>query len=327
VKERSTTHAATDPTPPGVATPPSAPRATRVSQWESLEEIPYVGIFLEQICIILSDRMGLIGSVLLLSFVLMAVFAPYIAPYDPLARHSDAQGHLMRTRPPTARHWLGTTSYGRDVLSQVIHGSRVAITVGFISSICIVMIGTNMGLHAGYWGGWVDASLMRLTDVIYGIPFLPFAIILVTLIRPSVWTIILAIVLLLWRFSARIIRSQVLSLRERPFIKAARAAGASHWRIIYVHIAPNVLPMSFLYMAFGVAFAVLVEASLSFLGLGDPEVVSWGSILHYAFVSGGMRRAWWWTFPPGIAIALFVLACFMIGRAYEEVINPRLRAY
>jgi peptide/nickel transport system permease protein len=307
--------------PPGVR-----PQQT-FSYWETLEEIPYLGIFIEQVRIILSDRTGLIGSVLLVAFVLLAIFAPYIAPYDPLARHSDPDGVLLRTRPPSAQHWFGTTSYGRDVLSQVIHGSRVAITVGFISSICIVLIGTNMGLHAGYWGGWIDATLMRLTDVLYGIPFLPFAIILVTLMRPSIWTIILAIVLLLWRFSARIIRSQVLSLRERPFVKAARAAGAGHWRIIYVHIAPNVLPMSFLYMAFGVAFAVLVEASLSFLGLGDPEVVSWGSILNYAFISGGMRRAWWWTFPPGIAIALFVVSCFMIGRAYEEVINPRLRSY
>ncbi|MFQ5828688.1 MAG: ABC transporter permease [Candidatus Methylomirabilia bacterium] len=324
MSQHSTTRVA-----PGQAQAPAAPATPHrvVSRWERLEEIPYLGIFIEQVRIILSDRMGLMGSLLLVAFVLLAILAPYIAPYDPLARHSDPDGLLLRTRPPSAQHWLGTTSYGRDVLSQVIHGSRVAITVGFISSICIVLIGTNMGLHAGYWGGWVDATLMRLTDVIYGIPFLPFAIILVTLTRPSIWTIILAIVLLLWRFSARIIRSQVLSLRERPFVKAARAAGASHWRIIYVHIAPNVLPMSFLYMAFGVAFAVLVEASLSFLGLGDPEVVSWGSILHYAFISGGMRRAWWWTVPPGIAIALFVVSCFMIGRAYEEVVNPRLRAY
>jgi peptide/nickel transport system permease protein len=299
----------------------------KTSRWETLEEIPYLGVLIEQIKIILSERMGLIGSILFVSFVLMAIFAPYIAPYDPMTRHYDANKRLLRTQPPSAEHWLGTTSFGRDVFSQVVHGSRVAITVGFISAICIVIIGTNMGLHAGYWGGWVDSTLMRFTDVVYGIPFLPFAIIMVALMRPSIWTIILAIVLLLWRFSARIIRSQVLSLRERPFVKAARAAGAGHGRIIYVHIAPNVLPISFLYVAIGVALAVLMEASLSFLGLGDPEVVSWGSILHYAFISGAMRRAWWWTVPPGVAIALFVVSCFMIGRAYEEVINPRLRAY
>ena len=121
------------------------------------------------------------------------------------------------------------------------------------------------------------------------------------------------------RTTARVIRSLVLTLRERKFIQAARASGAGNFRILYVHIAPNVLPMSFLYMAFGVSWGVLGEASLSFLGLGDPEVVSWGGMLYYAFVSGGMRKAWWWTFPPGLCITLFVVSCFAIGRAYEIV--------
>jgi len=170
----------------------------------------------------------------------------------------------------------------------------------------------------------VDDVLMRLTDIVFGIPFLPFAVVLVALLRPSIWNIVLTISCLLWRTTARVIRSQVLSLRERPFVRAARVAGASDLRIMYVHLLPNVMPMSLLYVAFGVAWAVLAEASLSFLGFGDPRMVSWGQMLYAAYISGSIRHAWWSVVPPGLCITLFTASVFLIGREYERVVNPRL---
>jgi len=166
---------------------------------------------------------------------------------------------------------------------------------------------------------------MRITDIAFGIPFLPFAVVLIALTRPSIWNIILTISCLSWRTTARVIRSQVLSLKERPFIQAAKVSGGSDLRIMYVHILPNVLPMSFLYVALGIAWATLTEASLSFLGFGDPRMISWGQILYYAFINGSARSAWWVVLPPGICITLFVISAFMVGHAYEEMVNPRLR--
>lgn len=255
----------------------------------------------------------------------MAIFAPYIAPFSPFDHLYASDGKLARLSPPSAQFWFGTTSHGSDVFSQTIMGSRMAIMVGFISAISIALIGTNVGLISGYFGGKVDTLLMRITDVAYGIPFLPFAIILVSFLGVGTGSIIAAIALLLWRTSARVIRSQVLSLKERPFVWAARSAGASHWRILYFHIAPNVLPLTFLYLALGVGWAIITEASISFLGLGDPAVVSWGQMLYYVFIMGAMRRAWWWVIPPGICISMIILACFLVGRAFEEIANPRLR--
>jgi peptide/nickel transport system permease protein len=188
-----------------------------------------------------------------------------------------------------------------------------------------VLVGTAVGLFSGYFGGWVDHVLMRLTDIAFGIPFLPFALIVISVTTPSVWVTIVLITLFMWRTTARVIRSQVLSLRERPFIWAARAAGASDLNILFFHIGPNVLPFSFLYAAIGVSAGVMLEAGLSFIGFGDPHVLSWGQMLNFAFNAGAMRNAWWWVLPPGLCLSLFVTAAFMITRGYEEVINPRLR--
>src|SRR5262245_57233032 len=192
----------------------------------------------------------------------------------------------------------------------MIDGSRIVLIVGTTCAAFIAIIGTNVGLIAGYYGGRVDAALMRITGLAFGIPFIPFAVVLVALLGPSLWNMILTISLLMWRTTARVIRSQVLSLRERAFVKAARIAGASDFRIIYVHIFPNVLPMTLLYVAFDIAWAVLAEASISFLGFGDPNQVSWGQMLYLAYVSGSIRQAWWWTIPPGLALSLFVISVF-----------------
>ena len=268
---------------------------------------------------------GAFGISVLGFIIVVAALSPWIAPYDPIANHFNAAGQLKRLEPPSAAHWLGTTYYGLDVLSQVIDGSRIVLIVGITCASFIAVIGTNVGLVAGYYGGRVDATLMRITGLAFGIPFIPFAVVLVALLGPSLWNMILTISLLMWRTTARVIRSQVLSLRERAFVKAAKIAGASDLRIIYVHIFPNVLPMTLLYVAFDIAWAVLAEASISFLGFGDPNQVSWGQMLYLAYVSGSIRQAWWWTIPPGLGLSLFVISVFLVGRQYEKLASPRLR--
>lgn len=226
--------------------------------------------------------------------------------------------------PPTKDHWFGTTHLGRDIFSQTVYGSRTALLVGTLAAVMVTVIGTNVGLIAGYFRGRIDNILMRIVDVMYALPFEPFAMVLVMIFRPSLAIVILAVGLLTWRSTARIIRAQVLSLANRPFVKAARVAGASDWRILYVHIAPNVLPLALLQLAVSMAFAITAEATLSFLGLGPPQTFSWGTILHAARLSGAWRVAWWWVIPPGVLIMLTVVSVFFISRALEVLTNPRL---
>ena len=268
---------------------------------------------------------GVLAAVLLLVFFLFALAPEAFVRYEPMAYQYRADRSLDALTPPSSKNWLGTTFYGRDVFSLTIAGSRVAIIVGMVSALFIIVIGTNIGLLAGYFGGRVDDALMRLTDVAFSIPFIPFAIVLAGLFGPSLFNIIFSISILMWRTCARVIRAQVLSLKERPFVLAVRAAGGSHVRILYGHLLPNVLPLSLLYGAFGVAWAVIAEAGVSFLGFGDPLMVSWGQMIHLAFVTATIRKAWWWVVPPGLCIVLFVVSCFFIGRVIEEIVFPRLR--
>ena len=233
---------------------------------------------------------------------------------------------VNRLAPPGAEHWFGTDHLGRDLFSQNVHGSQIALIVGFIGAALVVLIGANVGLIAGYYRGRTETVLMRIVDVMYGIPFEPFALILVLLFEPSLFIVILAVSLLTWRTVARLIRSQVLSLRERPFVKAARVAGASDLRIMYLHIFPNVMPLVFLELAIIVGVSIIAEATLSFLGLGPPQSISWGGILHNARLSGAWRTAWWWNLPPGFFIMITVLSVFFISRSLEVIANPRLRA-
>jgi ABC-type dipeptide/oligopeptide/nickel transport system permease subunit len=225
---------------------------------------------------------------------------------------------------PSFSHLFGTTHNGRDIFSQVVYGSRAALLVGLIAAVMVTLIGTNVGIIAGYFKGRTDNILMRIVDIMYALPLEPFAMILVLITRPGIGVIILSVGLLTWRTTARIIRSQVLSISARPFVKAARVAGASDFRIMYVHIAPNVLPLAFLQLAVAMAFAITAEATLSFLGLGPPRIYSWGTILHQARLSGAWRTAWWWIVPPGILIMLTVVSVFFISRALEVLTNPRL---
>ncbi len=231
----------------------------------------------------------------------------------------------FKPRPSGNRYLLGTDSQGHDILSQLIWGSRVAFVVGVLAAFGNVMIGTTMGVVSAFYGGRTDMIIMRLTDIMLTIPFLPIILILVAVIGPTIWNIILVIAILGWAGIAKVIRAQALSLKARPFMDAAKVSGASNARLIFIHLFPNVLPFTFLYMTIGVAGAILTEASLSFLGLGDPRHVSWGQMLQTLLTSGAVLRAWWWLLPPGLAITLLSMGFYMLGRGFEEMVNPRLR--
>lgn len=275
---------------------------------------------------IVRDRFALGGLIVLGLFVLIAFFAPLIATHPPFESAISDTGRLMRLQQPSSEHWLGTTTFGHDVFSQFVLGFRIALLVGILGAVAVGVISTIFGVISGYFGGWVDDVLMRITDVALSIPTLPFAIVAVGLLGPSINNIILVIILLFWRNGARIIRSAVLTERERVYVKWARAAGASNAHVIMRHILPNVLRVVFLWVTMSVAFAVLTEASLSFIGLGDPSVTSWGQMLNTAFASGNLRSAWWWVVPPSLALVMLISALYLVGRAFEEHANPRLRA-
>ena len=272
-------------------------------------------------------RSGKIAFWVFSTCVFLAVFGPLIAPYDPMERNYDEAGKLVRLARPSWDHWLGTTSLGRDVFSQILWGARPAIIVGVLTAAGVVLIGVNIGLISGYFGGRIDSVLIRITDIFLGLPFLPFIIVVLSISGRSIWTIIFAMTLVMWRSTARVIRAQVLSLKEMPFVSAARISGASDWTILYREIAPNILPLALVNIAFALAWAIITEASIGFLGYSDPDVISWGSIIYQAFASQMMYRAPWWVVPPGAAIMILVSSVYFIGRAYEQVVNPRLRGH
>ncbi|MEW5937181.1 MAG: ABC transporter permease, partial [Candidatus Thermoplasmatota archaeon] len=243
----------------------------------------------------------------------------YLAPLPPTWLLPE------KDRPKSGNYyWLGTDTQGRDILSQVIWGSQIALLVGFAAAFFSILIGVIIGLVSGYYGGKVDIVLMRFTDVILVLPGLPILIVLAALLGPSLWNIVIIIAVVGWGSTARIIRAETLSLKERPFIDSARVTGASRARIMFKHIAPNVMPLAFLYMVFYVSGAILSEAALSFIGLGDPRSMSWGMMLNYVQHANALTN-WWWLLPPGLCITFVCLSFFLLGRAFDEVVNPRLR--
>ena len=280
----------------------------------------------DQFAFLRQDRLAFAGMIVVAGFAFLGVFGPFLAPHDPIEYtvRSDA-GSLLRLSPPTGAALFGTTAYGKDILSQFLAGARPTFIVGLVGGLGTGAIGFLVGLVSGYYGGWVDEFLMRLTDLTFSLPFMPMALLLLTFVTPSVWLMTAIIAGFLWKMPARVVRSEVLSVRERTFVKSARASGASDLRTMLYHVAPNVLPIGFLYTAYGIAWAIAAQASLAFLGFGDPTMTSWGRMLRQVFESGNIRIAWWWVFPPAIAIAAVTTSVFLIGRAYEEVINPEIQ--
>lgn len=265
--------------------------------------------------------MGLVGLILILFFTFISLGAPLLSPHDPYEIGLGKDVLL----PPCSKYPLGTDDVARDILSQLLYGSRVSMIIGLVSAAISIVIGATIGLVSGYFGGKIDEIIMRAVDTIMVIPFLPLMIVLAALLGPSVWNIIIVIGALGWTGTSRIVRSQVLSVKERPFVEAARCIGASDIAIIFTEILPNVVPIIFAQTMMRISGAIYSEATLSFLGLGDPTHVSWGMMLHFAFSSGNMSTAWWWAVPPGIAIALLVLGFTFFGSALNEALNPRYR--
>jgi peptide/nickel transport system permease protein len=278
-----------------------------------------------QFRIIMGHRFGAFGAVIIAFFCLVALLAPLIAPHDPWETLRDAAGKLAIMRPPSLEFPLGTTALGRDIYTQMLFATRTTVLIGMVSGFISIFIGANMGLLSGYYGGKLDEILMRFTDIIYGMPFLPFLIVLIALFGRSLWFVIIAICCIVWRTSARVIRAQTLAIKQRQFILSARARGCNNFRIIYGHIMPNILPLLLLYTAFNIAWSVLAEAGASFLGFGDPNNLSWGGMLYNLWISGKVRTAWWWFAPPAVCVVLLVSALVFVSRAYEEVANPRLK--
>jgi len=227
--------------------------------------------------------------------------------------------------PSGNRYLLGTDYEGHDILAWIMYGTRSELMVGITAAFVAVVIGTVVGLVAGFYTGMVDSLLMRLTDVMLSLPGLVILLLFAAVFGPSLINIMIIIAILSWAGIARVIRSVTLSLKERAFVDAAIIAGASESRLIFRHIAPNVLPYTFLYMTFTISGAIVTEAILAFLGFGDVNHVTWGMMLQFLQISGHSLTAWWWLLPPGICITLLSLSFYLIGRAFDEVVNPRLR--
>jgi peptide/nickel transport system permease protein len=261
-----------------------------------------------------------LGLFIIVFFVVLAVAAPLIAPYSTTARTCAVFA------PPSSKHWLGCDDGGIDMLSEIISGGRVSLVIGFAATLIAMLIGGGVGIVSGYFGRWIDITLMRITDYLLVIPDLAFAMVIADVWGPSLSHVIAVIAILEWATTARIIRAQVMSVKERVYIKRARSIGASHARIIGRHILPQVGPLLMANTVLTVAVAIYLETALAFLGLEDPSTTTWGTILEHAFdraaVSAG---AWWAIVPDGLVITLLIMGCFLLGQAIEDALNPRLR--
>jgi peptide/nickel transport system permease protein len=261
-----------------------------------------------------------VGLGLLIFFILIAVISPWIAPYSTTV----ASGPVYAA--PSAHHWLGTDDGGIDVLSLVLIGGRISLIVGGAATAVAMGVGGLIGILSGYFGGWVDMLLMRITDYFLVVPDLVLMIVVATLWGPSLSHVILVIGLLLWTSTARILRAEVQSVRERSYVRRARTVGAGSTSVIVRHILPQIAPLLIANTVLSAAIAIFDETSLDFLGLGDPNGVSWGVMLEHAndrtAVSYG---AWWTVVPPGVCIAAVIVGCYLLGQGLEDALNPRLR--
>jgi peptide/nickel transport system permease protein len=270
-----------------------------------------------------AERSGLVGLAVLVVVTVLAICAPLLVDAQGLDVTKATAAPLS---PPSSEAWLGTDESGRSVLTLLLYGARVSLFVGLLATVLSMVIGTLVGISAGHFRGWAGSLLNRLTEWFLVIPFLPLAIVLATVLGRSLLNIALVIGVTSWPGTARLIRAQTLAVEARPYLERARALGGGHWHQMTRHVLPNVMPLVFANTTLTVAIAILSETTLSFLGLGDPLRVSWGSMLDAAFSNGAISTgAWWYLLPPGIAVVLVVLSFTLVGRALETVLNPRLR--
>jgi len=254
-----------------------------------------------------------LGGILFLLFLSMAIFASLITPYQPKERFDPFL-------PPGVEHLLGTNDIGNDLFTEFIYGSRVTLLIGLLTGAFSTSIGVLVGLLAGFHGGLIDEFLMGITDVVLMIPRIPLIIILSAFLRPSVGLMIMVMSILWWTSTARVIRSRTMQISSMGFVESARCLGFSSWHILFYEILPNIFMIIIPEFLITVASAMISEASLSFLGLGDPSLKSWGMMIHHAFQRGGfLNGMWWWYVPPGLGVTLFVLSMVFLSFSFEEV--------
>jgi ABC-type dipeptide/oligopeptide/nickel transport system permease subunit len=266
-------------------------------------------------------KTAVFGLAIAMVFALAAIFASYIAPYGLEAGVGEP------FQPPSSAHLAGTNDIGADIFSELLFASRISLIVGLTAAGLVLWTGTVVGLAAGYFGSTVDEVLMRITDIVLILPRLPLMIVMAAYLGPSLWTIVFVYACVGWSSLARQIRSQVLSLRESTFVEASRAIGVGHGRIIIDHILPNITGIIVANGVLEIMFAILTEAGLSFLGLGDPTHKSWGIMLYFAQIQGAfLRGAWWWILPPGMCIALLACSFNFVGTALNDIFALKLEA-
>ncbi|WP_026930392.1 ABC transporter permease [Glycomyces tenuis] len=270
-----------------------------------------------------AQRSGMVGLVVLGAIVLLALAAPLLIDASAL---SVTQATGGRMSPPSAEFPLGTDETGRSVLALTVWGTRLSLLIGLTATVAAILVGTLVGITSGHVGGWYGWIALRVSDWFMVLPSLVVAIALLAVLGRSFATTVAVIALVSWSSTARLVRAQTLTVQARPYLERARALGAGHWHQMTRHILPNVLPLVLASATLLVPSAILMESSLAWLGLGDPNVVSWGSILNRASSNGAVSaHAWWYLLPPGLAILIVVAAFMMCGRALEAVFNPRLR--
>ncbi len=272
------------------------------------------------------SRQGMVGLVILGFFVLLALTAPYIVNL-PEIYPATATGPILH--PPSLQYPLGTDTFGRSVLGMVVFGSRISLLIGFTATVGAMLIGSSMGIAAGYYGGRIDTILSAITNWFLVLPWIVLAIVIATVNPfhlPQLGNLILVIAITSWAGTARLVRAQTLSVKERTYVERSRALGSGNWHLVTRHILPNVMPVIYANTVLMVAIAILSEAALSFLGLGPQNTVSWGVILEESYSAGSLTAGyWWWFLPPGIAIVLVALSVTLCGYALDEILNPRLR--
>ncbi|MDP3789850.1 MAG: ABC transporter permease [Candidatus Omnitrophota bacterium] len=269
----------------------------------------------------LKNKQILFGLAVIILMYAIAVFAPLIATHDPNALNLDPEGRLL---PPSKAHWLGTDDLGRDLFSRMAYGARISLSIGFIAVMIMLFIGIALGAIAGYYGGWVDSLIMRLIEVMMCFPGFYLILMILAFLGPSIIYVMIVIGFTIWMDLARFVRAEFLSLRERDFTIAARALGASDARIAFRHILPNALAPVFVSATFSLGGAILLESSLSFLGLGvQIPTPSWGNIISTGRFY--IDSAWWLTLFPGMAILITVLSFYLVGEGLRTILDPRLK--
>lgn len=276
--------------------------------------------WLETWAVVRANRQAMLGVAILAVFATIAVFGPLLA--GPIDRAAANRPML----PPSPEHLFGTDRSGRDLFLTNLWATRISLLVGLIASVLCMSIGATMGIAAGYLGGRWDAWLMRITDFFYVLPTLVLALVLAAIVGPSMINVILVIAITAWPGTARVIRSQTLTIRERMFVERARASGAGSVRIMRRQVLPNVFGLVLANATLTIADAIFLETTLSFLGVGPKDTYSWGRILEESFGAGALSLGMWaWFVPPGLAVVLVVLAFTLIGSAFDEILDPRLR--